>query len=237
MTSLLLVALLAPVQLESGLGMSGAVWRPVEGYGLAGKLERAGYRPVSAKGCAKGARVAIAHGHGGVDLLQRGCPLEAVALIAVPLGVGGHSRAFAGALMVGAWDARSYRALLSVGLPKDLEQTFIERVRRPFVAPPRDVGPVPRPGPALEALKARPALKVLVIMSAHDGVAPPWTADPAALGLRRENITRVFVDRPNGAAKAWLHLDLVMHPQARTDWEWRLLEWLPPPSPKAPQIP
>ena len=85
--------------------------------------------------------------------------------------------------------------------------------------------PVPEPY-ALEALNARPDLRVLVLTAPADGVAPPWACDPAGFGLLRENVARVWVTRANDFSMEYRHLDLLLHPRAPGEIHPLIEDWL-----------
>ncbi len=85
--------------------------------------------------------------------------------------------------------------------------------------------PVPEPH-AVDALRRRPKLRVLVVTAPADGLAPPWMCDPVALGLRRGNLQRIYVTRGNGFSMEYGHLDLLLHPRAPGEIHPLIEDWL-----------
>jgi pimeloyl-ACP methyl ester carboxylesterase len=79
---------------------------------------------------------------------------------------------------------------------------------------------------ALDALRERPKLRVLVITAPADGVAPPWMCDPAAFELKRPGLTSVWVTRANGFSMEYRHLDLLLHPRAPGEIHPLIERWL-----------
>jgi hypothetical protein len=78
----------------------------------------------------------------------------------------------------------------------------------------------------LAADLAAAGLPLLAIVSPSDGLAPPWQADPAALGARWPGLTRRYLTRANGASREYGHLDLVLCPEAAAEVAEYALDWL-----------
>lgn len=221
--------------------------------GLAPALARAGHRVhgvASADGAPLAARlralrgegqrlVAFGHGWGGAQLLRAvaaGAPVDALILVATPLGFGGEQRAVQ-ALWArrpahwGALPAPLARRLLTLGLP--------ERVRAPLLAQAtlpladtldawrrRAAGrPVPAPDAGLEALRRFPG-PILCVSSPTDALFPPHVCDPAAFGVRPPCVEHRLVALVDGASRRYGHLDLIAHPDARSTIDPILETWI-----------
>ncbi len=84
---------------------------------------------------------------------------------------------------------------------------------------------VPRAA-AIDALRERRDLRVLVITAPADGVAPPWMCDPAAFELKRPGLSSVWITRANGFSMEYRHLDLLLHPRAPGEIHPLIERWL-----------
>ncbi len=230
--------------------------------GLAPSLARAGHRVhalASADGpaLAAGLRalrragqrlIGVGHGWGGAELLRAvaaGAPVDALILIATPLGFGGEQRAVQ-ALWArrpadwGALPAPLARRLLTRGLPERVRAPLIAHARVPLASTldrwrERAAGrPVPVPDEGLAALRGfgGPAL---CVSSPTDALFPPHVCDPAAFGARLATVEHRLVAPVDGASRHFGHLDLVAHPEARSTLDPTFEAWIaahvPPPDP------
>lgn len=179
--------------------------------------------------------VLIGHGIGGTIayLASRSPRVIGVVGIGAPLAFGGSSRAAKYVFAQGAgrtwedWaklgmpgpsttDSVTSR-LLTDGLPSRILDPVVATALRPMgdelqALNALDVGPIPRPHVALDAIRG--PLPVLVLTSAGNGLWPSWHCDPAAHGLRRAGITRIHLNLANYHLRRYNHLDLLVHPDA-----------------------
>lgn len=188
------------------------------------------------------------------NVLTPTLPLDGLVGLGAPLAWGGSSRGLQGVLQApelhgvpevtwgymqshpvvasSALSSSTERMLLSTGLPPELNVALYEKLQVPMRAEllqsvaPLAAAPVPVPEQALNNLRQRPLLPVLLIMGQVDGVAPPHQCDPVPLALERPNITRVYLTRVNGTDIEYNHLDLVLHPEAWSDVSGAILRWL-----------
>jgi len=195
--------------------------------------------------------VGIGHGLGGTALLGVATSepglLAGVVLIGSPLALRAPTRALLALLeQAGAgttWARllrRTWRGprgplgfeapLLSGSLPRRTRAAFYRHALAPLqpglvrsLAPWEPHGPLPR---LVGRLAAGPALPLLVLTAPADGLWPPWMCDPAALGVRREGIRRVYLTRANGSRVEYNHLDLLLHREAPYDVVAPVMEWL-----------
>ena len=86
--------------------------------------------------------------------------------------------------------------------------------------------PVPVENPLVQLIRERWEKPALLLFASHNGWASPWQCDPHVFRIKKTMFRRHFLTRANGTSLEYNHLDLLMHPKAKSEVFSIILEWL-----------